>query len=145
MTSWAAPWCPCLSQVVLRAELPSLHRAFVAGGLPPALLAMHWLRRAFVHVLDPSAVRAYVCACVALGPDYQVYFSVAVLRHLAPRARAAAAHGRSDGLLALLSEAISGFELEEHAPFLQRLETTYRALCLRNYSDAISLRRPGMA
>ena len=43
-------------------------------------ICQHWLRQCFWNYLDWLEICQYVCLCVTLGIDYQVYMCVAILR-----------------------------------------------------------------
>lgn len=43
---------------------------------------LHWLSQCFWNYLDWPEICHYVSTCVVMGPDYQVYMCVAVLKHL---------------------------------------------------------------
>lgn len=47
-------------------------------------MCLHWLTQCFWNYLDWPEICHYVCTCVVMGPDYQVYTCVAVLKHLQP-------------------------------------------------------------
>lgn len=51
--------------------------------LPPQM-CLHWLAQCFWNYLDWPEVCHYLCTCVLMGPDYQVYLCVAVFKHLQP-------------------------------------------------------------
>ena len=117
--------------------MPELLRALEMAGTPPANLAVHWLKRCFWGVLEWPSIAAYVTLCVTLGIDYQVYFVVAVLRHVRPQIFAAAASGEAFDLLALLTAPIQNFDISSHVPFLLELQHAHRCLCTRGFMDAV--------
>lgn len=47
-------------------------------------MCLHWLSQCFWNYLDWLEICHYISCCVLLGPDYQVYTCVAVLKHLQP-------------------------------------------------------------
>ena len=47
-------------------------------------MCVQWLGQCFWNYLDWPEICHYVCTCVVLGPDYQVYMCIAVLKHLQP-------------------------------------------------------------
>lgn len=47
-------------------------------------MCLHWLAQCFWNYLDWTDVCHYLCCCVLLGADYQVYTCVAAFKHLQP-------------------------------------------------------------
>lgn len=47
-------------------------------------MCLHWLAQCFWNYLDWTEVCHYLCCCVLLGADYQVYTCVAAFKHLQP-------------------------------------------------------------
>jgi hypothetical protein len=45
-------------------------------------MVIHWTKQCFWSVLDWPEIITYICVCILYGIDYQVYFCVALLRHL---------------------------------------------------------------
>lgn len=45
-------------------------------------MVVHWTKQCFWSVLDWPEIVTYLCVCILYGIDYQVYFCVALLRHL---------------------------------------------------------------
>jgi hypothetical protein len=45
-------------------------------------MVIHWTKQCFWSVLDWPEIVTYICVCILYGIDYQVYFCVALLRHL---------------------------------------------------------------
>jgi hypothetical protein len=45
-------------------------------------MVVHWTKQCFWSVLDWPEIVTYICVCILYGIDYQVYFCVALLRHL---------------------------------------------------------------
>ena len=67
---------------------------------------MPWLRQCYLGVLPWPEVCRYAALAVCLGPDYLLYFTVSVLRHLQPGLVRAA--GRPLPLLAIKVRHSSG-------------------------------------
>lgn len=63
------------------------HLGEVTLGLPavlPPQMCLHWLTQCFWNYLDWPEVCHYLCTCVLMGADYQVYVCVAAFKHLQP-------------------------------------------------------------
>ena len=45
-------------------------------------ICQQWLRQCFWNYLDWIEICHYICVCVVLGVDYQVYLCVAILKFL---------------------------------------------------------------
>ena len=45
-------------------------------------ICQHWIRQCFWNYLDWNEICHYVCTCILLGEDYQVYMCVAIFKHL---------------------------------------------------------------
>lgn len=54
--------------------------------LPPPFfsfkICLQWITQCFWNYLDWIEICHYIATCVVLGPDYQVYVCIAVLKHL---------------------------------------------------------------
>lgn len=44
-------------------------------------ICFHWLKQCFWNYLDWNEICQYVCLCVVMGIDYQVYLCCAILKH----------------------------------------------------------------
>ncbi|XP_044232280.1 protein broad-minded isoform X3 [Thunnus albacares] len=78
-------WCTAhYVEMLLKAEVPLVHSAFRMSGFTPSQMCLHWLTQCFWNYLDWTEICQYVSTCVLMGPDYQVYICVAVLKHLQP-------------------------------------------------------------
>ena len=54
------------------------------GRLPLSAVCVPWLRQCYLGVLPWPEVCRYTALALCLGPDYVLYFTVSVLRHLQP-------------------------------------------------------------
>uniref|UniRef100_A0A3P9PVV4 Protein broad-minded n=1 Tax=Poecilia reticulata TaxID=8081 RepID=A0A3P9PVV4_POERE len=78
-------WCTAhYVEMLLKAEVPLVHSAFRMSGFTPSQVCLHWLTQCFWNYLDWTEICQYICTCVVMGPDYQVYLCVAVFKHLEP-------------------------------------------------------------
>uniref|UniRef100_A0A1A8IJY9 Protein broad-minded n=1 Tax=Nothobranchius kuhntae TaxID=321403 RepID=A0A1A8IJY9_NOTKU len=115
-------------EMLLKAEVPLVHSAFRMSGFTPSQMCLHWLTQCFWNYLDWTEICHYICTCVLMGPDYQVYLCVAVLKHLQPDILQ---HTQSQELQVFLKEEpISGFRFSNYLEFMMGLERRYRDLVL---------------
>uniref|UniRef100_A0A669CLE4 Protein broad-minded n=1 Tax=Oreochromis niloticus TaxID=8128 RepID=A0A669CLE4_ORENI len=78
-------WCTAhYVEMLLKAEVPLVHSAFKMSGFTPSQMCLHWLIQCFWNYLDWTEICHYICTCVVMGPDYQVYMCVAIFKHLQP-------------------------------------------------------------
>ncbi|XP_028296414.1 protein broad-minded isoform X2 [Gouania willdenowi] len=131
-------WCTAhYVELLLKQEVPLVHSAFKMSGFTPSQMCIHWLTQCFWNYLDWAEVVHYVLTCVLMGPDYQVYVCVAVLKHLQSDILQ---HTHSQQLQVFLKEEpIRGFKVGEYLDFLKGLESSYRSIVL---SDMKSIRNP---
>ncbi|XP_040925357.1 protein broad-minded isoform X2 [Betta splendens] len=131
-------WCTAhYVEMLLKAELPLVHSAFRMSGFTPSQMCLHWLTQCFWNYLDWTEICHYICTCVVMGCDYQVYVCVAVLRHLQPHILQ---HTQSQGLQVFLKEQpILGFKVSTYLDFMEGLERSYRSTVL---ADMMSIRGP---
>ncbi|XP_068609884.1 protein broad-minded [Brachionichthys hirsutus] len=131
-------WCTAhYVEMLLKAELPLIHSAFRMSGFTPSQICLHWLTQCFWNYLDWVEIGHYVSTCVAMGPDYQVYVCVAVIKHLQPDILQ---RTQSQELQVFLKEEpIRGFKVGDYLEFMERLERRYRNIVL---SDMTNIRHP---
>ncbi|XP_069580309.1 protein broad-minded [Brachyistius frenatus] len=131
-------WCTAhYVEMLLKAEVPLVHSAFRMSGFTPSQMCLHWLTQCFWNYLDWTEICRYVCTCVLMGPDYQVYLCVAVFKHLQPDILR-----RTQSLelqVFLKEEPIRGFEVGSYLEFMERLERSYRNVVL---TDMKTIRNP---
>ncbi|MEQ2260441.1 hypothetical protein XENORESO_016994, partial [Xenotaenia resolanae] len=78
-------WCTAhYVEMLLKAEVPLVHSAFRMSGFTPSQMCLHWLTQCFWNYLDWTEICQYICTCVVMGPDYQVYLCLAIFKHLQP-------------------------------------------------------------
>ncbi|KAM6915461.1 protein broad-minded [Xenentodon cancila] len=131
-------WCTAhYVEMLLKAEVPLVHSAFRMSGFTPSQMCVHWLTQCFWNYLDWTEICHYICTCVVMGPDYQVYLCVAIFKHLQPEILQ---RTQSQELqIFLKEEAIQGFEFKNYLRFMLSLEHSYRNIVL---SDMKSVRNP---
>ncbi|KAM9840199.1 protein broad-minded [Aulostomus maculatus] len=131
-------WCTAhYVEMLLKAEVPLVHSAFRMSGFTPSQMCLHWLTQCFWNYLDWPEICHYVSTCVVMGPDYQVYVCVAVLKHLQPEILQ---RTQSQELQVFLKEEpIRGFRFSNYLAFMEVLEKSYRNIVL---TDMRSIRNP---
>uniref|UniRef100_A0A8C6UUP5 Protein broad-minded n=1 Tax=Neogobius melanostomus TaxID=47308 RepID=A0A8C6UUP5_9GOBI len=132
-------WCTAhYVEMLLKPEVPLVHSAFRISGFTPSQMCVHWLTQCFWNYLDWPEICHYLCACVLLGPDYQVYMCVALFKHLQPDILQQA---QSQQLQVFLKEEpIRGFRVCNYLDFMEGLERKYRNMVL---TDMKSVCNPG--
>eukprot|EP00064_Thunnus_orientalis_P021654 superscaffoldBa00006706_g21820 len=91
-------------------------------------MCLHWLTQCFWNYLDWTEICQYVSTCVLMGPDYQVYICVAVLKHLQPNILQ---RTQSQELQVFLKEEpIQDFKVSDYLEFMEGLESSYRSIVL---------------
>ncbi|KAM4632881.1 protein broad-minded [Polymixia lowei] len=130
-------WCTGhYVELLLKAEVPLVHSAFRMSGFTPSQMCLQWLGQCFWNYLDWPEICHYVSTCVVMGPDYQVYMCVAVLKHLQPDILQ---HTQSQELQVYLKEEpIQGFRVSNYLEYMQRLERSYRDIVLTDMNNIIN-------
>ncbi|XP_037837614.1 protein broad-minded isoform X2 [Kryptolebias marmoratus] len=127
-------WCTAhYVEMLLKAEVPLVHSAFRMSGFTPSQMCFHWLTQCFWNYLDWTEICHYVCTCVVMGPDYQVYLCVAILKHLQPEILQ-----RTQSLelqVFLKEEPIRGFRFSSYLDFMLDLERRYRNIVLTDMKN----------
>ena len=116
----------CVSSL-LPEELPALASALHLAHLPVASLLRPWLGQSFLRVLPLRAVTDFFLSCLLLGPDYTVYYCLALLTHLQP---SFLQEGSGLLLSRLLSRPVRGFNPGAHLALMDRLRDTHRGQIL---------------
>ncbi|XP_029903303.1 protein broad-minded [Myripristis murdjan] len=131
-------WCTAhYVEMLLKAEVPLVHSAFRMSGFTPSQMCLQWLGQCFWNYLDWPEICHYLSTCVVMGPDYQVYMCVAVLKHLQPDILL---HTQSQDLQVFLKEEpIQGFRVSDYLEYMEGLERSYRSVVL---TDMKNIRNP---
>ncbi|XP_041951920.1 protein broad-minded isoform X1 [Alosa sapidissima] len=147
----AVYWCTAhYVELLLKAEVPLVCSAFRMSGFTPSQMCVQWLGQCFWNYLDWPEICHYVCTCVVLGPDYQVYMCIAVLKHLQPDILL---HAQTQDLQVFLKhvynpwflcvlqeEPVSGFKVSNYLEFMEGLERRYRAMVLTDMRSILHTR-----
>uniref|UniRef100_A0A674HY82 Protein broad-minded n=1 Tax=Terrapene triunguis TaxID=2587831 RepID=A0A674HY82_9SAUR len=117
-------------EMLLKAELPLVFSAFHMSGFTPSQICQQWLAQCFWNYLDWSEICHYIATCIFLGPDYQIYMSISVFKHLQ---QDILQHTQTQDLQVFLKEeALHRFRVSDYLEYMESLEATYRPVLLRD-------------
>ncbi|EDL92914.1 rCG21950, isoform CRA_a [Rattus norvegicus] len=117
-------------EMLLKAEVPLVFSAFHMSGFAPSQICLQWITQCFWNYLDWIEICHYIATCVVLGPDYQVYICIAILKHLQ---RDILHHTQTQDLQVFLKEeALHGFRVSNYFEYMETLEQNYRPVLLRD-------------
>uniref|UniRef100_A0A8C7JFI3 Protein broad-minded n=1 Tax=Oncorhynchus kisutch TaxID=8019 RepID=A0A8C7JFI3_ONCKI len=120
-------------EMLLKTEVPLVFSAFRMSGFTPSQMCVQWLGQCFWNYLDWSEICHYVSTCVVMGPDYQVYMCVAVLKHLQ---QDILQHTQTQDLQVFLKEEpIQGFRVSNYLEYMEGLECSYRTMVLTDMNN----------
>ncbi|XP_072355460.1 protein broad-minded isoform X1 [Scyliorhinus torazame] len=115
-------------EMLLKSEVPLVFSAFRMSGFTPSQICQHWLAQCFWNYLNWTEIGHYIAICIILGPDYQVYMCIALLKHLQQEILH---HMQTQDLQVFLKEeAIHGFHVSSYLEFMGNLEHSYRTTIL---------------
>jgi hypothetical protein len=126
-----------LVEMILQREFPDIYSIYTLARCPPSCLVVPWLRQCFWNVLSWHDIVSYTLCTLMLGIDYQVYFCVALLRHVHPQVHSAAALGDADALTTLLTAGVEGFSALDNLAFMSELAVEYRTQVLSAFAAAL--------
>lgn len=105
-------------------ELPAVSSAFRLSGYTISHIAMTWTRQCFWNFLDWDEIVQYITLSITGGPPMQVYFIVAILRHLQPTILE---RSQNEALVeSLKAMPIEGFRCSLQIEYFKDLESRYR-------------------
>ncbi|XP_028653624.1 protein broad-minded [Erpetoichthys calabaricus] len=117
-------------EMLLMKEVPLVFSAFRMSGFTPSQICLQWLSQCFWNYLDWPEICHYIAACVVLGPDYQVYFCIALLKHLQQEILQ---HTQAQDLQVFLKEeAIHNFQMSDYLEYMSYLEQKYRPVVMKD-------------
>ncbi|XP_072135296.1 protein broad-minded isoform X2 [Mobula birostris] len=120
-------------EMLLKTELPLVFSAFRMSGFTPSQICQHWLAQCFWNYLNWTEIGHYIAICVTLGPDYQVYMCIALLKHLQ---QDILHHMQTQDLqIFLKEEAIHGFHISRYLEYMEKLEKSYRSTILTDMKN----------
>ncbi|KAJ3147472.1 hypothetical protein HDU89_005295 [Geranomyces variabilis] len=130
--------CCHMVEYIAEAELPTLFSAFTLSGCTPSQITQRWMRELFWNTLPLEQVASYLLLALTFGSDYQIYFCVALLAHVAPRVLLAT---RDHELITFLHEAEAvgaTFDAGEHLGLMKELEVKYRGIVMEEMREALA-------
>ncbi|KAM9000898.1 protein broad-minded isoform X4 [Sarcophilus harrisii] len=117
-------------EMLLKTEVPLVFSAFHMSGFTPSQICQQWITQCFWNYLDWIEICHYIAICVFLGPDYQIYICISILKHLQ---HDILKHTQSQDLqLFLKEEALHGFRVSDYFEYMENLEQNYRPLLLQD-------------
>ncbi|XP_072499269.1 protein broad-minded isoform X3 [Notamacropus eugenii] len=117
-------------EMVLKTEVPLVFSAFHMSGFSPSQICQQWITQCFWNYLDWIEICHYITTCVFLGPDYQIYICICILKHLQ---QDILKHTQSQDLqIFLKEEALHGFRVSDYFEYMENLEQNYRPMLLQD-------------
>ncbi len=104
---------------MLREELPVLHAVLTQSGLHVGHLMTLWHQQCFVDILDMPDVVLYVTMGVLLGPDWLLYFMLAVLQQQGSRLQQ---HWLENSTICEALTHRLDFDVQKALPYMERLQ-----------------------
>eukprot|EP00118_Oscarella_pearsei_P019053 m.199524 g.199524 ORF g.199524 m.199524 type:complete len:1322 (+) comp39573_c1_seq7:174-4139(+) len=120
-------------ELILQAEVPHVYSAFRLSGFTATQMCQHWLYQCFWNYLDWPEICHFLCLCIVLGIDYEIYFCIAIFKHLEYSILQAV---QQHNLLTFLKERpIDSFSCADHVEYMQSLERKYREMIMPDLRD----------
>ena len=115
-----------LVEEIVAVELPEMHAAMQACGLPTALPAARWLSTSWLNFLEWRSLTCANLLPLLLGADCHVYLCVAAMRHVGKSQRAGAP---SAALHLSMLLPLEGFDALAEMPYILDLRQRHGARC----------------
>ncbi|XP_050690496.1 protein broad-minded-like [Eriocheir sinensis] len=126
-------------QLILSIEIPALYMALQASDACLWSVLGEWVRCVFLGVLPWTEVCHYLVLVLLLGPDFTIYFLVALVKHLqGPITRQARSH---KAVLHLQTSVIRGWRAGEQMGFMEALCRRHRRTVLPALLRPLSTQR----
>jgi len=109
-------------------QMPGLAGAFSAAHVSISHILLRWLSHGFLNYLHWEDILHFTCLKLVMGPDYIIYFLVALLRHCESEARQHAA--QADLVPWILQSQLGSFRLTEYLDYIGTLEAEYKPFVL---------------
>ncbi|XP_068933050.1 protein broad-minded isoform X2 [Petaurus breviceps papuanus] len=117
-------------EMLLKTEVPLVFSAFHMSGFTPSQICQQWISQCFWNYLDWIEICHYIATCVFLGPDYQIYICICILKHFQ---QDILKHTQSQDLqIFLKEEALHGFRVSDYFEYMENLEQNYRPMLLQD-------------
>lgn len=104
---------------MLREELPVLHAVLTQSGFHVGHLMTLWHQQCFVEILDMPDVVLYVTMGVLLGPDWLLYFMLAVLQQQGSRLQQ---HWLENTTICEALTHRLDFDVQKALPYMEKLQ-----------------------
>ncbi|MPC60318.1 Protein broad-minded [Portunus trituberculatus] len=115
-------------QLIVSIEIPTLYMALEANDMCLWSVLGEWVRCVFLGVLPWSEVCHYLVLVLLLGPDYTIYFLVALVKHLQDTIIKQASSNKA--LVLLQTSVINGWRAGEQLGFMEALCRRHRRTVL---------------
>ncbi|UJR27576.1 hypothetical protein I4U23_008857 [Adineta vaga] len=122
-------------ELIVEQEMAPIFAAFRMSGLAISHMVVHWTKQCFWSVLDWPELVTYICVCILYGIDYQVYFCVALLRHL--KNDIIYQHSSRNLLPFLKCHQIRGFSMRNVIEYMVSLEKKYRSTIMSELKELL--------
>ena len=103
-------------------EFPALVVQMTEAGTSLSSFVRGCLEHCFMTMLQEREVCHYLALSLVMGPDWQLYFTLAVLHHMALCTR----NPISVSSITSLPKCLSTFRAAEHLPFMFKLQSFYQ-------------------
>eukprot|EP00192_Tetraselmis_astigmatica_P009773 CAMPEP_0117686486 /NCGR_PEP_ID=MMETSP0804-20121206/22478_1 /TAXON_ID=1074897 /ORGANISM="Tetraselmis astigmatica, Strain CCMP880" /LENGTH=853 /DNA_ID=CAMNT_0005498187 /DNA_START=38 /DNA_END=2599 /DNA_ORIENTATION=- len=117
-----------LVETVAAEQMPAIVGAFRAASVSMSHILLRWMSQWLVNYLSWEDIVRYTCMVLVMGPDYIVYFMVALLRHCEFDARRHAAS--ADLVPWFMQSQLGSFRLPEYLDYIDTLRADYKAFVL---------------
>ncbi|CAF1205961.1 unnamed protein product [Rotaria sordida] len=124
-------------ELIVEQEMAPIFAAFRMSGFAISHMVVHWTKQCFWSVLDWPEIITYICVCILYGIDYQVYFCVALLRHL--QQDIIYQHSSRNLLPFLKCHQIRGFSMRNAIEYMVTLEKKYRTIVMPELKELLCL------
>ncbi|CAF3793816.1 unnamed protein product [Rotaria sp. Silwood1] len=124
-------------ELIVEQEMAPVFAAFRMSGFAISHMVVHWTKQCFWSVLDWPEIITYICVCILYGIDYQVYFCVALLRHL--QQDIIYQHSSRNLLPFLKCHQIRGFSMRNAIEYMVTLEKKYRSIVMPELKELLCL------
>lgn len=124
----------CVDYIASR-EIPALTALLHQAGLRPSIITGGWVSQCWLNVLEWRCIVDYLVLLLLLGPDFAVYFTLAVLSHqVQPLLEADTKCGATNLYEVVLTTSIKGFNTGDYLPFMEKLCKRYQPNVLKYLS-----------
>ena len=103
-------------------QVPALVVQMTEAGTSLSSFVRGCLEHCFMTMLQEREVCHYLALSLVMGPDWQLYFTLAVLHHMALSTR----NPTSVSSITSLSECLATFRAADHLPFMFKLQSSYQ-------------------